>query len=290
MLQRIFNTIISIQLLFFTFSIYAKSNSDFLILKNLSDFRIYNKYEQKLSDADSLILIENCPLQILITDTLLSDGYTPCAITLLEDKLYYLVKKDLHQPIELINPSNTLLIKNATTLNDTIQIISPEGLFVQSPWKNEKNHYMGENSKLLRLFRKGPRTYAKALAPQVRYGWVSLKNQKEWKILNDNSKSNISRNIDVESILLERLENVNDILYKLFSYFNNIKGSDIIAPYWHLEKNEDGFECKIINIPEHSDFTESTNLLISDLQLSLSKLNYHINWQRDKIIITKKSK
>ncbi len=58
MLQRIFNTIISIQLLFFTFSIYAKSNSDFLILKNLSDFRIYNKYEQKLSAADSLILIE----------------------------------------------------------------------------------------------------------------------------------------------------------------------------------------------------------------------------------------
>lgn len=291
--MAIFNIpkLIIVAIVYFIFfeSVQSQPINDYLILKNPSDFRIFNKYEQKVSTTDSLILTANCPLQILYADTLLSDGYTPCSITQLENKLYFLLKDDQHQPVDQINPYNSLLIKNAAVLNDTIQIISSRGLVIHSPFKNGKEQYLQENTKLLRLFNKRKRTYVKTLTGPNIYGWINLKNKNKWKKIKPAIKSNLNNDIDVESIISERLENVNNLLYKLFLHFNEIKKSDVNAPYWHLEKIGNRFECKMMNKPENTDFSESTNLLISDLQLSLSHLNYIINLQGDKIIIAKKT-
>jgi len=264
----------------------SKYNSNFIVLKTPSDFRIYNKYEQNLSYSDSLLLTENCPLQFLNEDTLLSDNFTPCATVLFENQLYYLIKDKPNQSLKEFVASNAILIKNAKSLNDTIHFFSGNNITLYNPSDNKMNSVSTE-IKLKRIFQKGNRTYIKTLSDSTMYGWIYLKKSGKWESIKNKSISKFTNAPDVESIIQNQIEESNDLMYQLFSHFNKINNAEKIAPYWHLKKDKENYICSLINNPRETEFRESTSLLINNLQLELANSRYKVKWHKDKIVVEK---
>jgi len=258
----------------------SKGVSDYLILNDPDSLRIYNKYEQKLAAADRLLLGQHSALLIKNTNAFLSDGFTPCITASIDNQLYYIVT-DETQPSSV---ASYTIIKNTTSLNDTIQVID-HFITLLDPGDNAGTDYSSP-AKLKRIFQKFNKTFVKTLSPPFKYGWIDLKNKSAWQIVKNEKKNAHSIDADVELIINQYLKDVNDTLYKLFLHFNDAEKTAKTAPFWHVVKEKDNYFCALVN-GQQADFTESTRILISDLQLALSKTGYKVGWQEDKIIISR---
>lgn len=283
--NRINYTLINILIIFSFIKIANCQNTgNFLILKNIHPFQMYNSYEQKLTQADSLYFIDNVPLQIINENAFLSDNYTPCIIVKFENKIFYIVKENSEQSINFFSNSGLNYIQNADVLQDTIQLLSNKTVFFNSG-ENENKTQFNRGTKLKRIFKKGDRYFIKTLSIPIQYGWVELNNASDWKTISQNSGTNIDTTDEVEFIIKNQIEKVNEIIYKLYSHFNKLEMSDLSAPFWHIEKKGNKYYCELINKSKDINFTESTNLLIGKLELKLAKYNYHVEKQKNEIII-----
>ncbi|MFC2087969.1 hypothetical protein ACFLSX_00075 [Calditrichota bacterium] len=283
-LRNIFILVVLISIVHLSRIGNSQTLSNYLILKSSSKFHIYNKYEQKLTFADSLLIIPNSPFQIVNEDTFLSDDFTPCFVVNLENRYFFIIKEKTHQPVNTFRPTDLIYLHNVNVLEDTIQLIS-NGYTLYSPWDREDKTTLPKQAKLKRIFQKNSRTYVKSLESQIMYGWVELKEKTNWKIFTHQSKSELSAITDVESIIKSHIIDVNAILDKLFNHFNKTNNTDLEAPYWHIEKQQNNYYCKLFNKPKDREFTDSTNLLIGKLQSDLAKLNYRVERQETGIII-----
>jgi len=266
---------------------FSQSNKNFLIVENPFELTIYNKYEQNLSFNDSSYFLQYCPIEIIAEDTVLSDDYTPVFIGKIENQSFYFLKPEKNIPNSKFFNSYSNYVKNAKSLMDTIQIADDNKiLFYNAMDKNQKEQ-LAIDTKLVRIFKKVSRTYAKNLTPPVKYGWCDLRNKNSWTVYKSPKKEIIENITEIESLIKAKLFEVNEMLTKLFSHFNQINKKNVPIPYWTFVNQENKFVCTLLNNESNYDFNESTSTLINELQLTLAHTSYNVIWQSNEILIHK---
>jgi hypothetical protein len=284
--RNISNFYILIVLVFFING-FSQSSKNFLIVENPFEVKIFNKYEQNLSFNDTSYFLQYCPIEIVADDTVLSDDYTPAFIGKIENQFFYFLKPEQNIPFSNLFNSYSNYVKNAKSLMDTIQVIQDDKiLFYNAKDKNQKERLAIE-TKLIRVFTKGSRTYVKGLAIPVKYGWCDLRNKNSW-IVYKSPKKVLTENItEIESLIKAKLFEVNESLTKLFSHFNQINKKNVPIPYWTFVNQENEFVCTLLNNEIKYEFAESTNILMNELQLTLAHTSYNVVWQSNEILIYK---
>jgi len=266
---------------------FSQSSKNFLIVENPFDVNIYNKYEQSLSSNDSSYFLPFCPIEIIAEDTLLSDQYTSAFIGEINNQLFYFIKSENNLSFNKLFNSYSIYIKNAKSLMDTIQIVQDNKiLFYNSKDKNQKERLAIE-TKIVRIFKKDSRTYVKNLLPPIKYGWCDLRNTKAWISFQTPKKEKVEDLAEIESVIKKKLSDTNNIIQELFNHFNKLNRTNIQFPYWTYSNIENDYVCTILNNENKYDFTESTNILINELQLALAHTNFNVVWQSNEIVIQK---
>ena len=267
---------------------FSQSNKNFLIIENPFELTIYNKYEQNLSFNDSSYFLQYCPIETIAEDSVLSDNYTPVFIGKIENQSFYFLKSEQNIPFSKLYNSYSNYIKNAQSLMDTIQITDDNKILFHNPKERTQKEPLTIDTKLVRIFKKGSRTYAKNLTPPVKYGWCDLRNKNSWTVYKS-PKKEITENItEIESMIKAKLFEINEMLTKLFSHFNQISKKNVPIPYWTFVNQENEFICTLLNNESDYDFAESTNILISELQLVLAHTSYNVFGQSNEILIHSK--
>ena len=176
---------------------FSQSSKNYLIVENPFELIIYNKYEQNLSFNDTSDFLQFSPIEIIAEDTLLSDNYTPAFIGKIENQSFYFLKPEPNIPFSKLFISYSNYIQNAQSLMDTIQILQDNKiLFYNAKDKNQKKKLISD-TKLLRMFTKGNRTYVKKLTIPVQYGWCDLTIKNSWaayKTPKEEKTDNITEN------------------------------------------------------------------------------------------------
>jgi hypothetical protein len=267
---------------------FSQSIKNFLILENPFEHRIYNKYEQNISFNDSSYFIKYCPIEILEEDTLLSDNYTPCFIGRIENHTYYFLIPERFKPFSKLYNSYSYYIKDVYSIQDTIQIIQDKKILFYNAKNKSLKEYLPKETKLIRTFKKGIRTYVKNLNYPVKFGWSDLRNKKAWEVYKSKVSETNQNLAEIESIIKTKINEVNELLKKLFNHFNHLNQTNIKIPYWTFVNKENKLLCTLLNNENNFDFTESTNILVNELQLSLVHTSFKAFWQSNDIIIHKK--
>ena len=272
---------------FYCINGFSQSNKNFLIVENPFELKVYNKYEQNLSSSDSSYFLPYCPIEIIAEDTLLSDEYTPTFIGKIENQVFYFIKPEKNLSFTKLFKAYSDYVKNAYSLNDTIQIVQENKIiFHNAKDKNQREH-LKLDTKILRIFKDASKTFVKNLTPPIKYGWCDLKNTNAWIVYQSPQKGKVENIAEVESLIKQKLSNVNEMIQKLFNHFNKLNSNNIPIPYWTYSNRENEFVCTMLNNENKYDFTESTNIVINEFQLALAHTNYKVLWQSNEILIQK---
>ena len=274
-------------ILFFVINGFSQSNKNFLIVENPFELKIYNKYEQNLSPVDSSYLQPFCPIEIIDGKTLLSDNYTPAFIGKIENQSFYFLKPEKNLPLNKLFTSYSKQYKNVQGLMDTIQIVMDNKIVLYNEMDKNQRQTLVPDTKLFRIFRKGTKTYVKILSELPIYGWCELSNKNTWIYYHSPTKKKNEDIADVESVIKNKLVETNSVIKKLFNHFNHLNRVQVQYPYWTYLIKENEFVCTMLNNENNYDFTESTNILINELQLSLSHTSYKVLWYSNEILVQK---
>ena len=288
MRRVLINQIIFLASLQLSFNLNAKSSTNFLIIENPFEHRIYNKYEQSLSFNDSSSFLNYCPVEILTEDTVLSDNYTPCFIGKINNRIYYFINPTKTLPIEKSYNSYTHYFKNAVTLNDTVRIIKDDKIIFYQPQNKTDQIFLTKNSRLFRIFKYGTFTYIKILNDPARYGWCNLSGNDAWEIIKSkNDKINTSSN-EIKDLIKKKLTSANEMLNIIFNRFNTLNNQHIQPPKWILVHNQKEFMCTLLNNEMNYDFRDSSRILVEELQLALAYSGYKVFLNENQILISRK--
>ena len=273
--------------LFICINGFSQSSKNFLIVENPFELKIFNKYEQNLSSRDSSYFLPFSPIEIIETDTLLSDAYTPAFIGKIENHFFYFIKPEKNLVLNKIFDSYSKFYTNAQSLMDTIKILQDNKIvFYNAKDKNQKKRLILE-TKLLRIFKKGPRTYVKSLVPPIKYGWCDLRNRNSWIVYQPQKNEIIEDITEIETVIKKKLSDTNNVIQKLFNHLNRLNHINNQIPYWTYLNIKNEFVCTMLNNENNYNFIESTNILVNELQLALSHTTYSVLWQSNEIVIRK---
>ena len=75
----------------------GQQRADFLIIENPGALKIYNKYEQQITNNESLLFEPYCALRLISTNITLSDNFTLADKIKLYDDYFYLLKDDKNE-------------------------------------------------------------------------------------------------------------------------------------------------------------------------------------------------
>ena len=269
---------------------FSQSNKNYLIVENPFELNIYNKYEQNLTFNDSSIFLPFSPIEIIAEDTLLSDNYTPAFIGKIENQTFYFLKPFAGIPFSRLFDAHSNYIQNANSILDTINIIEDEKIIFYNAKDKRQKEFLDVNTKIVRVFTKGNQTYVKTILPPIQYGWSNLSNSKFWEPYQTTKAENEENILKTEEIIKNKLFSANQIIENLFTHFNQLNKKQIALPKWTLSTKENEFLCTLLNNENKFDFTESTNQLIYELQLSLASYNYSVFQRSNAIFIQKKKR
>jgi len=239
----------SLLLIIFLVNIISAREADFLIVQDPKALQIFNKYEQRLNPAQKLIFPSFCALEIITSDLLLSDSYTPAVEVSYNNRTFYIIKE---RKGDLAFTDKAGFIKTyhrATVLYDTIEILDNEvsSLNIKKFPNLTSSEKFKKGSLLRRVFRIRQGTYIQSLQSPAKFSWVDLKEGTYRKFLA--SISDFELNKESGAILeqvIRKTEQINTLYLRLFADLNYQSGENYQVSRWQIEQVHEGLFLKFL--------------------------------------------
>jgi len=261
--------IIIILLATLTLSLFSQSpQADYFIAKDLSQFEILNRYQQKISSAEKQKFMDYTPWEIIDKSSVLGDQLSRAIQAKHNGITYYFV---LSEDESFKGDPQTFydLFENCTVIGDNINVKGEKGvLFREIPFSNKSKIpriYLDTGVQLNRLFKKGPSYFVKNQQTNT-YGWIRINNSSAIEIA---TKVEQRTETEFNSALVDHLENevsqINSVYAQLFNHLNSDFSENKIAPIWQISGDKKSIILKLENInPEK--LKKSTSYFINDIE------------------------
>jgi len=274
---------------FFINLLFSQSpKADFFIAKDLSEFEILNRYQQKISSAEKQKLAEYTPWKIINRNTILGDQFTQAMQVEYNGISFYFVLVD--EGGFKGNPKMFYeIFGNCTIINDEINVRKEKAiLFREVPFSNKSKiprTYMELDLHLNRLFKKGQSYFVKNLQTN-KYGWIRINSASAIEIAPKEKQKTKS---EFNSVLIEQVETkvdeINSVYTQLFNYLNLEYAKNKIAPLWKISSDEKNIIISLENA-KSGKLKRSTSYFVNDLENIFANERVFINSTANSITIT----
>lgn len=249
----------------------SQPRGDVILAERMDLLQLYNKYQQHLTPQERASLIPFTPLRVVKDHDLLGDGFTPCVDVEIGGAPFYLVGG-----VEDAGRAGFLeTYHNAVLFNDTIEVLRARALTLASVARPTSIPVL-KGERFLRLFQEGKRTYVRRVGLPVLYGWIALAagSGRDWQVLVPTASAGTGLSPEVLDRIRAHLGETNEVLRKLFAFFNARTGEQKPSPHWELEGADDDVRCVLYNGRGES-FQQSTQYLVRDLEDILLGTGYN---------------
>lgn len=255
-------------ILFFFLPVPAQEQADFLLIEAPQKLVIYNKYEQNVSPAESRQFTPWQPLQILETNTYLSDSFTKAMKVRLGRSTFFIIRDSETELRHQQQAGEVLTLKKVAFVSDSLQITSPENLISTFiPGGSESAFDLRSGMKLQRELSYRGFSFMRTTELPLRYGWVKLPRRpgKSWQPIKQATEKQ-----SINTILPQleyQVNEVNELYSKLYAHLNQKHNRNESPPKWQFSKPN---EQELILSPGDEQNSHIAELLWENLRRSLS--------------------
>jgi hypothetical protein len=257
----------------------GQQRADFLIIENPGALKIYNKYEQQITNNESLLFESYCALRLISTNITLSDNFTLADKIKLSDDYFYLLK-DNKQSLRISqSPGYLKEFHKVLLIEDTVIVSENSRLYLQLPSGTSATSAaskipLAEGTRLHRLFENKNLTYIRILDASSRYGWVNLTDKSSWR-----KEDHRSVGTDLQKCftrIMPVFDRYNNLYQQLFQYFNAHTGTNYPVPRWQLELKNKQINAVLLNASSADQFRNSYPYLLNELHQELINTGLHV--------------
>jgi hypothetical protein len=257
-------------------------NTEYWIIENPAALIIYNQYEQRLNPGEKSTFSAYSAWQILTASQLLSDQFTPAVKTRIDRQLYYFQLSGEGQLLNREQAGKIEIIKNASTLNDTIRLKNSKRFFMDS---GQGSRQLSEGQLLIRLFQYDRRIYVRELDGQMS-GWLLGGASTDYEIYQVDTKT-----AAYEKRLFQQADRIfqtyNRRFEKLFSYLNRRDAQSLPAPQWLGSASSAKLSYRLQPTFYHDRFPATSAFLAQELKDLLHGSDYALVVEESEILIKK---
>ncbi|GEM_PF-1399061 len=263
---------------------------EYLIIQNVDQLLVYNKYQQKTSPRERRVFVPFVPIRILDAEGTLNDNYTPCMRVEVQGVPFYLIKNDKSTLMGASKFGFHEVYNNVTLLQDTLQLVENPGAILISP---DRTHQapVTRGKSIARYFHDGGLTYVRVLGGWPNYGWIRFSEQAKATVRHEEKRSVVSDQA-ISPAVLQRIDRkffeANSALSKLFQYFNKQRRQKKAIPQWHFVSSDRTLAYKLEPESYALSFSESDQYLTRDLENILLGTPYAVFYTPGRINIRRK--
>lgn len=268
----------------------AGASVTFLVIERPGNLVIYNEYQQTLSAKDRGALIPYVPMQVVSSRTLLGDGITGCMKVEIGGSAYFLLLEDEGRLAGESRAGTLRSYSGAQPVTDTVVVMRGGSLEFESAGTTAAA-FLPAGERLKQCFRHAARTYVLRLTSQPVYGWVTLKEGDEnrlWKIDRGIPIAGSIISGGVRDSVAARVAGVNNIIARLFDYFNRSATRPQPVPHWTVESTESAITCVFETAGSPEAYRESTHFFARELESLVLGSGLEVLASSGKIVIRPK--
>jgi hypothetical protein len=271
--------------------LFAAEHADFLLIENAEPLKIYDHYQQELTNELKKSLISSAPLQIIAPNELLGDQLTHAFHIKSGGRNDFFIINDKNGKILNREKAGELKIfRNCKIIGDSIYI-KKSGII-------KLNTRLGSvilptGAKLIRFFKYRNRYYALQTSPLEQYGWIRLSVRSAWDKLEATPENGstagkipLSR---MREMILTIFHKENRLYQKYFDYFNRRTLKNLQPPQWEIE-----FDTERITafFPDSllSQFRQSVDYAKRQVENVLMGSAYTVTMRRNQMFIGRTEK
>jgi hypothetical protein len=264
--------------------------ADYLIVENVDQLLIYNKYQQRISKQEKEQFVPFVPMRILESQLLLNDNYTPCIKIEISGNTFYLIKNDKTTLIGEGKLGFNRFYRNVIVLKDTIKLSTNNDVELTSP-DNKNKIILSKGEDIIRFFQNDKQIYVNSLHYPIKYGWIGIANN-YMQVAEQENKPGINSQYGPPEVILRQIEmkitEVNSLLVNLVKYFNKQTNKKNAIPQWRLisSKNNLTYVLEPFNCIRY--YKESSQYLKRDFDNILLGTNYMTSYTPGRIEIYRK--
>ncbi len=269
---------------------FVSQDDHFLIVERPDQLLVLNGYQQHLTSRDRLVFQPFVPMRILKDRDVLGDGFTPCMRVEIDGALYFLVR-DANGRLDGGQRAGAVeIVAGSPFQGDTVHALAREGLLLTSPG-GRRTAPIAPGERMIRMFTSSGRTYVKCPGRSPAYGWVTFSlaaEGKQWGRSRGAFPPVSTIPARVRDSVQAELARTNEVLSRLFRFFNEQSGENRPTPHWELAVSGGSILCTLADASPERDFPQGTRTLIQSLQNDLLGTEFRVLQSSDGIEIRPK--
>jgi hypothetical protein len=239
------------------------ASAEFLIVERPQQLRIYDRYEQYVSDPASRGIAPFTALQVVAEHATLGDGITPVMSVRLNGEAHYLIRDPETDGLVGEHDLGAVSrIRGARAHWDSLEILPRDGVAF-TPGSGARRRTLAAGTPVYRIFSAAGRTYVRTLDGPAEYGWLAG-GPEAHGTLRARPAGTAAEGAEARSGLVdrikERVEQTNLIISRIYSTVEREASRRLQTPRWRVEVDGPAIRCSLAPLPADSART-STVLL-----------------------------
>jgi hypothetical protein len=254
------------------------AEGELLLVERPANLVVLNRYQQNITAAEKALFVPFVPMIVTKRHDVLGDGFTRCARVRLGGGEYFLVRDGSGRFAGEARAGGVTSYEGTVLAADTINVLRSDGLrFASADGRGVSAPSAGE--RLIRIFRRGDRTYVRRAVGGQAYGWADLESADEgrvWARAHGASRMFTTVPSKVTGAVRASLSRANQKLANLFAFFNGRATSRKPVPYWELSPAGSILRGALVNGSAERDFPESSRYLVRDIEHGIAGSGFRV--------------
>jgi hypothetical protein len=245
---------------------------------------VFNKYQQRLSSAEELLLLPFVPMVLIRERDLLGDGFTPCASVEIDRERFYLLRDETGGLSSSGDPGKTEVLRDVTLFGDTVVLLGGRALEVRPAGAKEEIH-MKPGSRVVREFEHAASMYVRLAGG--RFGWITPSRSAhlpEWRVEEPAASEGASPG-EIIARLQGAVDAGNASLRRVYAVLSEESGRARTPPSFRLARSGQGVRCLIEPPAVAGSFAGSLRAILPDFERILGGTGLHAELADGAILI-----
>ncbi|MBM3264154.1 MAG: hypothetical protein FJY97_12120 [candidate division Zixibacteria bacterium] len=265
----------------------SRDRVDLLLIERPLALRIYNRYQQAVTQMDAAVLRAFTPLEIVQNDAVLSDDFTHAMTVRTGGKLFHLLKDGRNRLIDEPNAGRMTTLPRCTVLSDTLRLLTGMTLF-PTPSGLGAGVSITTGTLVRRFYRYEERDYVESPGG---FGWARFDAAGRGKTWEASGRNPSGASVTPEALrrdIARLLDTTNRAMHSLFEQLNRRSGQNLTAPTWGMTFENGAIRCALADPAHIERFEQSARYLINDIDALARPAGYTLTYETGAILLRKK--
>jgi hypothetical protein len=231
------------------------ASAEFFLFERPERLRIYDRFEQYVSDPASLGLNPFAAVQVVSERGTLGDGLTPVMAVRINGEAHYLIRDPETGGLVGERDLGTVTrVRNARAHWDSLDIVAPAGVAF-TPASGGPQRRLGEGTPVYRLFSSGGRTYVRTLDASAEHGWLGAGPEADGRLWRRPKKAVTEVSGAATGLLdriQERVRQTNFLISGIYAAVERESSRRLQVPQWRVEVDGSAIRCSLAPVPADS--------------------------------------